>query len=93
VPASRPDMAQREVRDWEPELALFGGEEGLDFYRRLLNEARPFVKSGGWMVCEIGYSQLDAIREMIDTDEWSLVEVTNDLQGIPRTLTIRKVKG
>jgi release factor glutamine methyltransferase len=89
VPASRPDLVQREVREWEPDVALFGGEEGLDFYRRLLNEAVPFVKEGGWMVCEIGYSQLASIREMIGP-EWNLVEVNSDLQAIPRTLTIRK---
>jgi release factor glutamine methyltransferase len=92
VPLSRPDMVQREVRDWEPEVALFGGEEGIDFYRRLLNEGFPFVKAEGWLVCEIGYSQLETIRDMIDPEAWNLVEVTDDLQGIPRTLTIRRVK-
>ena len=92
VPASRPDTVQREVRDWEPGVALFGGEEGIDFYRCLLNEGLPFVKAEGWLVCEIGYSQLDAVRKMIDPQVWALDEVIDDLQGIPRTLTIRKVK-
>lgn len=91
VPLSRPDMVQREVRDWEPEVALFGGEEGIDFYGRLLRESLPFVKTGGWLVCEIGYNQLEAISEMIDPRAWNLVEVTEDLRGIPRTLTIKKV--
>jgi len=91
VPTSRPDMVQREVRDWEPGVALFGGEEGIDFYRRLLDESLPFVKTGGWLVCEIGYSQLEAVRKMIDPRAWSLIEVTEDLQGIARTLTIKKV--
>lgn len=91
VPASRPDLVQREVRDWEPGVALFGGEEGIDFYSRLLNEGLSFVKAGGWLVCEIGYGQLEAVREMIDPRAWTLVEVTDDLQSIPRTLTIRKV--
>ena len=81
---------QREVRDWEPHTALFAGEDGLLFYQRLLNEGKMFIKRGGYLVCEIGFTQLDAISQMIDASGWQLTEVTNDLQGIPRTLTIRK---
>lgn len=83
-------LIQREVKDWEPREALFGGVEGLDFYRWLLVEGLTFVKPGGYMIVEIGYGQLDAIREMIAALEWELVDVVNDLQGIPRTITLRK---
>jgi release factor glutamine methyltransferase len=83
---------QREVRDWEPHTALFAGEDGLLFYQRLLNDGKKFVKRGGYLVCEIGFTQLDAISRMIDANDWQLSEVTNDLQGIPRTLTIRRIK-
>ncbi|HLG13194.1 MAG TPA: peptide chain release factor N(5)-glutamine methyltransferase [Blastocatellia bacterium] len=89
VPSSQPDTVQREVREWEPNVALFGGEEGLDFYGRLFDDAGEFLKAGGYLVCEIGYSQLDSIREMISAT-WELMEVRNDLQGIPRTIAIRK---
>lgn len=82
---------QREVRDWEPHTALFAGEDGLEFYRRLLKEGSDFVKPGGYLVREIGFTQLDAIKHMIAvTNVWQLEEVTIDLQGIPRTLTIRQ---
>lgn len=84
------ELIQREVIDWEPREALFGGVEGLDFYRRLLAESSKFVRSGGYLVFEIGYNQLDAITEIIAAVEWELVDVTNDLQGIPRTVTLRK---
>lgn len=84
------ELIQREVIDWEPREALFGGVEGLDFYRRLLAEGSKFVRSGGYLVFEIGYNQLDAITEIIAAVEWELVDVTNDLQGIPRTVTLRK---
>ncbi len=82
---------QREVRDWEPSAALFGGEAGLGFYDRLLAQAPPFVGPGGHLVCEIGYGQLDAISHMIDPAAWELVDITADLQGIPRTLTMRRI--
>lgn len=83
-------LIQREVRDWEPRAALFGGVEGLDFYRRLLVEGLTLVKPGGYMIFEIGYNQLDAITEIVAALEWELVDVVNDLQGIPRTVTLRR---
>ena len=83
-------VLQREVFDWEPQAALFGGSEGLDFYGRLLDDGLRQAKPGGFLVCEIGYGQLDAIREMIAGTKWELVDVAHDLQGIPRTLTMRK---
>ncbi len=81
---------QREVKDWEPHTALFADHDGLRFYQRLLNEGQLYVKRDGFLICEIGYTQLDTIKRMIDTNIWQLEEVTNDLQGIPRTLTIRR---
>jgi release factor glutamine methyltransferase len=90
VNEGRPDLVQREVRDWEPHVALFGGVDGLDFYRRLLADGLKYVRPGGYLVFEIGYSQLDAISDIIAALEWELVDVTRDLQGIPRTLTVRK---
>lgn len=84
------ELIQREVRDWEPREALFGGVEGLDFYRRLFVEGLIFVKPGGYMIFEIGYNQLDAITEIVGALEWEMVEVVNDLQGIPRTVTLRR---
>jgi release factor glutamine methyltransferase len=91
VEEGKPETLQREVRDWEPALALYGGADGLSFYRRLLAEGAVYLKSGGHLVCEIGYTQLDAIREMIDVTKWELVDVTDDLQGIPRTLSLRRI--
>jgi release factor glutamine methyltransferase len=89
VPANRPDSVERQVRDYEPAVALFGGEDGLVFYSRLLEGAPTYLKPRGYLVCEIGYSQLDAVRDIIDRTALQLIEVTSDLQGIPRTLTIR----
>jgi release factor glutamine methyltransferase len=89
VPARDSHLLQREL-DWEPREALFGGEEGLDFYRRLLTEGMHYVRPGGYLVCEIGYSQLDQVREMIDAAEWREPVVKDDLQGIPRILAIKK---
>ncbi|MFL6273622.1 MAG: peptide chain release factor N(5)-glutamine methyltransferase [Blastocatellia bacterium] len=90
VAENQPEMVQRDVREFEPHGALFGGADGLNFYRRLLVEAFSVVRPGGFLVCEIGYSQLDAIAEMVAASHWQLVEIIHDLQGIARTLVIRK---
>jgi release factor glutamine methyltransferase len=83
-------MIQREVRDWEPHVALFGGLDGLDYYRRLIAESPRYLKPGGSIVCEIGYSQLDQVRALIDPDKLKLLFITEDLQGIPRTLAMQR---
>jgi release factor glutamine methyltransferase len=85
---SRQELAtlQREVRDWEPRVALTDFEDGLTFYRRLLKDAPARLKPGGHLICEMGYTQSDAIAAMIDPAVWSAPRILRDLQGIPRTI-------
>ncbi len=83
------EMLQREVRDWEPGEALFGGADGLAFYRRLLVGGLRYLRPGGALVIEIGYGQLDLITGWVARSSWKLGEITPDLQGTPRTLTLR----
>jgi release factor glutamine methyltransferase len=90
VVEGRPEFVQREVLDWEPHLALFGGPDGLDFYRRLLSGIGQYLKRGGFAVIEIGYSQLSDISGLVSSSSLDLVEVTRDLQGIPRTLSLQR---
>ena len=78
---------QIEVRQYEPHAALFGGAEGLDIYRRLIPQAREVLKPNGWLVMEIGYSQEQAIRELLG--DWNEVRSVPDLQGIPRVVIAR----
>ena len=89
VPESEPEKAQREVREFEPKVAVFAGESGLEVYRRLIPQAREALKPGGWLVLEIGYSLAAAVHELLR--DWAEVRVTPDLQGIPRVVTARRV--
>lgn len=81
---------QREVRDWEPHTALTDNNDGLSFYRRLLNEAPAKLKPGGYLICELGFGQSEAVLAMADSQAWSEVRLLDDLQGIPRTLALRR---
>ena len=90
VDREEPDLIQRQVHDWEPHAALFGGEGGSSFHRRLLHEGFEYAKTGGYLVFEIGYGQIDSITRMIAESPWTLIDLKSDLQGIPRTVTVRK---
>ena len=81
---------QREVRDHEPHVALSGGADGLYFYRRLLLEGAVYLTRSGFMILEIGFSQVEDVIRLGRDAKWDLVEVTNDLQGIPRTLVFQR---
>jgi len=88
VPASEPEQAQLEVREFEPKVAVFAGESGLEVYRRLVPEARAALNPGGWLVVEIGFSLAAAVHELVK--DWAEVRVTPDLQGIPRVVAARR---
>ncbi len=87
VPVADRETLQREVRDWEPSLALFAGPSGLCVYERLIPEARRILKSGGILAVEIGFGQSDAVTEL--ARGWSELRVIPDLAGIPRVLVCR----
>jgi release factor glutamine methyltransferase len=82
---------QREVRDWEPRLALTDSNDGLSLYRRLLKDAPSRLKPGGHLICEMGYTQSEQISTMIDRRIWGDARLLDDLQGIPRTIVLRKL--
>lgn len=82
---------QREVRDFEPRLALAAGADGLSIIRRLLLEAVSFLKTGGHLLFEIGFDQSHAIEQLIDPKIWRLIDIYEDLQGIPRIVALQKL--
>ncbi len=80
---------QREVRDFEPSVALIGNGDPLDLYRRLCSQAHERLVEGGTLVVEIGYSMEEAVRSLFDRG-WELLPTRNDLRGIPRVTAARK---
>lgn len=80
---------QREVRDWEPRLALSGGGQGLEIYARLIPQARNYLKPHGYLVMEIGYNMASDTQALFDS-HWGFEGIRQDLSGIPRVLVARK---
>jgi release factor glutamine methyltransferase len=81
----------REVRDYEPRVALFAGPEGLDIYRRLVVDAERVLRPGGRLIVELGFGQAEAVRRML-APCWGEIEVVPDLAGIPRVLAACKIR-
>lgn len=79
---------QREVRDYEPHLALFAGETGLEIYARLVVDAKRVLRPGGALVIELGFKTSDLVRDMLGP-VWQDVQIAPDLAGIPRVLAAR----
>jgi release factor glutamine methyltransferase len=81
----------REVRDHEPEIALYGGEEGYELYADLIAQAAAHLKPGGILVLELGHNGLPAVQPLLEAPAWANVGVTNDLAGIPRVLAAERL--
>ncbi len=82
---------QAEVRDWEPRLALDGGKDGLDFYRRLLQDCPVQLRPGGWLVMEIGSTQSEAVMRMARSqDNLSECRLSYDYAGLSRVVSVRR---
>ncbi|MBQ6595157.1 MAG: peptide chain release factor N(5)-glutamine methyltransferase [Clostridia bacterium] len=91
IPHGDLPMLQREVRR-EPAIALDGGQDGLDFYRRLTAEAAAHLKPAGFLFLEVGMGEAEAVLKMtVESIESSQAGVINDLNGIPRVVWARSV--
>lgn len=85
------ETLQEEVRDHEPDTALFGGEDGLDVIRRLLDVARPAVEAGAHLLIEVGAAQAAAVVDLgIETGAWKRVAVYPDLDRVERVVHLRR---
>ncbi len=93
-----PSVSERgltpEVRDYEPAVALFGGADGLDGLRSVLEGAVKTLTPGGWLVMEFGCGQDDCVTELVTSvNGLDVVKIRHDLQDIPRTVVCRKDPG
>ena len=84
------ETLMREVRDHEPEVALYGGEEGYELYADLIAQAAQALKPGGLLVLELGHNSLPAVQPLLDPPHWTNVPVTKDLAGIDRVIAAER---
>jgi release factor glutamine methyltransferase len=87
VPLKHREGLQREVRDWEPHVALFAGETGYEMYDRIVADAPRVLRPGGWLVMELGFGCADRVAGLLST--WRDSRIEPDLAGIPRVIAAR----
>jgi release factor glutamine methyltransferase len=88
VPLAQREGLQREVRDWEPHVALFAGENGFEVYERIVASAPRVLHPGGWLVMELGFGSSDYVAGLLSG--WREVRIEPDLAGIPRVIVARR---
>ena len=87
VPLTQQEGLQREVRDWEPHVALFAGQTGFEIYDRIAADAPRVLRPGGWLVMELGFGSLDYVQNLLRG--WQDLRIEPDLAGIPRVIAAR----
>lgn len=91
VAESAVEGLQREVRDFEPRAALTPGGDGLTIVKKLLDQSPAFLKAEGHLLFEIGFDQHERVEQLIDRSKWKLLDIHQDLQGIPRLVALEKL--
>ena len=78
-----------EVREYDPYIALDGGEDGLDFYRRIIGGAQDYLNRGGQILMEIGSGQAKAVSELLREAGFKEIDVCRDFAGLDRVVSGR----
>ena len=91
IPTDVIGTLQTEIKDHEPLTALDGGADGLDFYRRISQDASVNLKKGGFLILEIGSDQADSVSSLLEASEdYEDIEIHKDLAGLDRVVICRK---
>ena len=84
-----PESTRRELQPevtFEPGMALYGGADGMDFYRDIANKAVMYLKPGGILILELGDGEAEAVARMLQKRPWSEVEIRKDFNGKERMI-------
>lgn len=86
IPKDVIETLQDEVKNFEPRLALDGGDDGLDFYREISLKAKEYLVDNGLLIFEIGHDQGVAVKEILEQNNFRNIEIKKDLQGLDRVV-------
>jgi release factor glutamine methyltransferase len=90
IPSAKIEDLPREIAEFEPRIALDGGPDGLQFFRRIVGESASFLEAGGWLMLELGEGQGEAVVDMIrDTGVFAAPHITGDYSGANRVIRAR----
>ena len=91
IPKDTYEKLPKEVKNFEPKVALFGGEDGLKHIREIIQKAPLFLKEKGWLILENHFDQGEKVKQLLMQNKFSSIEILKDLSGIGR-FTIGRYK-
>ena len=91
IPKDTYEKLPKEVKNFEPEIALLGGEDGLEHIREIIQKAPLFLKENGWLILENHFDQGEKVKQLLIKSKFNSVEIVNDLSGLGR-FTIGRYK-
>jgi len=91
IPRDTYEKLPKEVKNFEPKVALFGGEDGLKHIREIIQKAPLFLKEKGWLILENHFDQSEKVKELLIKNKFTSIEIVKDLSGIGR-FTIGRYK-
>jgi len=91
IPKDTYDKLPKEVKNFEPKIALLGGEDGLKHIKEIIQKAPLFLKEKGWLILENHFDQGEKVKQLLLKNKFTSIEIVNDLSGIGR-FTIGRYK-
>ena len=91
IPKDTYEKLPKEVKNFEPKVALLGGEDGLKHIREIIQKAPLFLKEKGWLILENHFDQGEKVKQLLIKNKFKSVEIVNDLSGVGR-FTIGRYK-
>ena len=84
IPKDIYEKLPKEVKNFEPKVALLGGEDGLNHIREIIQKAPLFLKEKGWLILENHFDQGEKVKQLLIQNKFTSIEIVNDLSGIGR---------
>ena len=91
IPRDTYEKLPKEVKNFEPKVALLGGEDGLDHLREIIQKAPLYLKNNGWLILENHFDQSEKVKQLLIKNKFASIEILKDLSGIGR-FTIARYK-
>ena len=91
IPKDTYEKLPKEVKNFEPKIALLGGEDGLKHIREIIRNAPTFLKNKGWLILENHFDQSEKVKQLLIKNEFTSIKIVKDLSGIGR-FTIGRYK-
>jgi len=91
IPKDTYEKLPKEVKNFEPKVALLGGEDGLKHFREIIQKAPLFLKKKGWLILENHFDQGEKVKQLLLKNKFTSIEIVKDLSGIGR-FTIGRYK-